>query len=333
MHVVMANDASKQKQKHRKFSQKNKIQIKEAKPVTQPRLPKTASEVSSNWKALAVTLQANKKQQKVPKRKRIPFHKSKGFVGSKSGKKNIFKNQSDKTDKNDIWFDDVDPEDIEKVTGSEPKRRKISVDDDTHACAHSDVQPNEVTEKKPNPRVTKHVAMDCEFVGVGKAGLEHMLGRVSIVNIDGDVLYDKYVAARERVVDYRSDVSGIRPFHLRNAPNFVDVQNDVAALIKDKILIGHSISTDLKVLLLDHPRKRIRDTAKYKPFQEKLKTKHPSLKRLAKEILYISIQDGEHSSVEDARAAMKLYNTHRKEWEKSIKDKFKKNRTKPGQGS
>lgn len=58
--------------------------------------------------------------------------------------------------------------------------------------------------------------MDCEFVGVGKGGLEHMLARVSIVNIDGDVLYDKYVAARERVVDYRTDVSGIRPFHLRN---------------------------------------------------------------------------------------------------------------------
>ena len=31
------------------------------------------------------------------------------------------------------------------------------------------------------------------------------------------------------------------------APKFVDVQKEVAALIKDKILIGHSISTDLKV--------------------------------------------------------------------------------------
>ena len=27
----------------------------------------------------------------------------------------------------------------------------------------------------------------------------------------------------------------------------------------------------IQVLLLDHPRKRIRDTAKYKPFQEKVK--------------------------------------------------------------
>ena len=58
--------------------------------------------------------------------------------------------------------------------------------------------------------------MDCEFVGVGKDGSEHMMARVSIVNMDCEVLYDKYVAAQERVVDYRTDVSGIRPFHLRN---------------------------------------------------------------------------------------------------------------------
>jgi hypothetical protein len=51
----MADDdhASKTKIKHRKFSLKNKKQPKHTKAVIQPRLPKTASDVSSNWKALS----------------------------------------------------------------------------------------------------------------------------------------------------------------------------------------------------------------------------------------------------------------------------------------
>ena len=54
IHVVMAEDhASKTKIKRRKFSQNNKKQAKHTKAVIQPRLPKTASEVSSNWKALS----------------------------------------------------------------------------------------------------------------------------------------------------------------------------------------------------------------------------------------------------------------------------------------
>lgn len=47
----------------------------------------------------------------------------------------------------------------------------------------------------------------------------------------------------------------------------------------------------------------------------------PSLKRLAKEILSIDIQSGEHSSVEDARAAMQLYCTVAKNWEAGLSDK------------
>lgn len=47
----------------------------------------------------------------------------------------------------------------------------------------------------------------------------------------------------------------------------------------------------------------------------------PSLKRLAKELLNIDIQSGEHSSVEDARAAMQLYCNVAKQWESQIDSK------------
>jgi hypothetical protein len=36
----------------------------------------------------------------------------------------------------------------------------------------------------------------------------------------------------------------------------------VAALLKGRTLVGHAITNDLTALLLDHPRKDIRDTAK-----------------------------------------------------------------------
>ena len=44
----------------------------------------------------------------------------------------------------------------------------------------------------------------------------------------------------------------------------------------------------------------------------------PSLKNLAETKLGLTIQAGEHSSVEDAGAALRLYLSERKEWEGSI---------------
>ena len=41
----------------------------------------------------------------------------------------------------------------------------------------------------------------------------------------------------------------------------------------------------------------------------------PSLKNLAAKYLGLTIQEGEHNSVEDARAALNLYLMFRKEWE------------------
>ncbi|OWR47251.1 RNA exonuclease 4 [Danaus plexippus plexippus] len=163
--------------------------------------------------------------------------------------------------------------------------------------------------------------MDCEMVGVGYEGNDHMIARVSIVNKFGDCIYDKFVKAREEVVDYRTKVSGIRKEDLLNGEEFATVQKEVSELIKGKILVGHSLKNDLSVLFLSHPKRNIRDTSRYKPFRKITKGSTPSLKRLAKEILGIDIQDGEHSSVEDARAAMQIYCTVQKSWEQALSEK------------
>ncbi|XP_026317397.1 RNA exonuclease 4 [Hyposmocoma kahamanoa] len=170
-------------------------------------------------------------------------------------------------------------------------------------------------------KLTKFIAMDCEMVGIGYDGNDHMLARVSLVNKFGDCIYDKFVKPREEVIDYRTNISGVRKEDLLNGDDFTKVQKEVAEIIRGKILVGHSLKNDLSVLFLSHPKRNIRDTARYKPFRKITKGSTPSLKRLAKEILGIDIQHAEHSSVEDARAVMQLYCTVAKNWEASMSEK------------
>ncbi|KAK9150406.1 hypothetical protein Syun_008715 [Stephania yunnanensis] len=176
--------------------------------------------------------------------------------------------------------------------------------------------------------VTDAIAMDCEMVGVSSQGNKSALGRVTMVNSWGNVVYDEYVQPVEYVVDFRTAISGIRPRHLKKAKDFWVVQKEVAELIKGKTLVGHALHNDFKVLLLSHPKKDTRDTSEYQPFQKEGPTR--SLRKLADEFLGVKIQLGEHCSIEDARAAMMLYQRNKKEWERSVKDhlRFKEKRKK-----
>lgn len=167
---------------------------------------------------------------------------------------------------------------------------------------------------------TKVVALDCEMVGVGPDGERSALARVCVVNSAGNVLLDRFVRPKEKVTDFRTKVSGVRPSNLRDAAPFDAVQREVAVLLKGRIVVGHAIENDLEALLLSHKRKDVRDTAKYPPLMKvqartgKLKSR--ALRHLASEVLGLSIQEGEHSPVDDARAALYLYLKHRKEWER-----------------
>jgi inhibitor of KinA sporulation pathway (predicted exonuclease) len=66
--------------------------------------------------------------------------------------------------------------------------------------------------------------------------------------------------------------------------------------------------------MLNHPASMIRDTSLYAPFRNKV-GKASKLKNLALEHLAMNIQEGHHSSVDDAIAAMKLFQLHKKEWD------------------
>lgn len=158
----------------------------------------------------------------------------------------------------------------------------------------------------------KYLAIDCEMVGVGPGGYESALARVSITDFHGKQVYDSYVVPRERVTDWRTHVSGIQAKHMHTARAFREVQEQVAELLKGgRIVVGHDVKHDLKVLELDHSSKMIRDTAKFSGFKKYGHGPKPALKVLAREILGLDIQQGQHSSVEDARVAMLLFRKHK----------------------
>lgn len=171
--------------------------------------------------------------------------------------------------------------------------------------------------------IGKYLAIDCEFVGVGPEGKENALARVSLVNYYGHVILDEFVKPREKVTDWRTWVSGVKPEHMKQAVSFKQVQQDVSRMLEGKILVGHSVKHDLESLLISHPKPMIRDTSRHLPFRQNFaKGKTPSLKKLAKEVLKLEIQGAEHSSLEDARITMMLYKAEKKEFEKLHKATF-----------
>ncbi|NXP24862.1 REXO4 exonuclease, partial [Scytalopus superciliaris] len=220
----------------------------------------------------------------------------------------------------DIWFDDVDPKDIEAAIGPEAAkiaRRNLGLEPDPSKESVEKV----LVKENASDGLTKAVAMDCEMVGVGPKGEDSIVARVSIVNQFGKCIYDKYVKPTEKVTDYRTAVSGIRPQNINAGEDFKTVQKEVAAILKGRILVGHSLRNDLKVLFLDHPQKKIRDTQRYKPFKQRVKSSRPSLKLLCEALLNVQVQTSEHCSIQDAQAAMRLYTLEKKKWEAAVKNK------------
>ncbi|KAK9469194.1 ribonuclease H-like domain-containing protein, partial [Lipomyces arxii] len=169
--------------------------------------------------------------------------------------------------------------------------------------------------------IGKYVSLDCEFVGVGHDGKRSVLARVSIVNFYGAVVLDEFVKPEEKVTDWRTWVSGIRPSDMQNAKPFKEVQFKVGEILKDRILVGHAIKNDLKVLLISHPKRMIRDTSRHPEFRKLAKGRSPALKKLAKEFLGIEIQGEEHSSVEDARACILLFRKYKDDFERLAQSK------------
>eukprot|EP00571_Detonula_confervacea_P005909 CAMPEP_0172332020 /NCGR_PEP_ID=MMETSP1058-20130122/62224_1 /TAXON_ID=83371 /ORGANISM="Detonula confervacea, Strain CCMP 353" /LENGTH=661 /DNA_ID=CAMNT_0013049297 /DNA_START=36 /DNA_END=2018 /DNA_ORIENTATION=+ len=237
------------------------------------------------------------------------------------------------------------------------------------------------------------VGLDCEMVGGGKGGWKSLLARCSVVTLDciptettctqkenvlpneNDatskqtqmqeqkltsleqnliVLYDKYVIPRGRITDYRTEWSGITKDTYRESNDshipivsFNQCQNEVSQLFssiggKRVIVVGHALENDFDALEIEHPPSLIRDTAFYPPYMRRVRKKmYPrKLSTLSSEELDIEIQQKSqtspsseevntgksiknasmvgHSSVEDAAAALRLYWHKVSKWERFL---------------
>ena len=227
-----------------------------------------------------------------------------------------------------LWAEDneISATDLAEAYGTSRKSKSIlSLNDPDYASE----KVNEGLSCSAEPG--KYIAVDCEMVGVGPdPDNDSALARVSIVNYHGNQLYDSFVLPKEPVTDYRTFVSGITAELLQSARTLEVVQADVAKLLAGRILIGHSVRGDLDALLLGHPKRDIRDTSRYPGFRQYSAGRTPGLKKLAKEILGVDIQGGQHSSIEDARATMLLFkrekngfeSEHAKRWGPSLNPKI-----------
>ena len=76
---------------------------------------------------------------------------------------------------------------------------------------------------------------------------EHNAGPPAQVNEHGNALLDCHVRPKERVTDFRTQFSGVRPGDLRDGIALEDAMARVHALLQGRVVVGHALHNDFKV--------------------------------------------------------------------------------------
>ncbi|GMR36463.1 hypothetical protein PMAYCL1PPCAC_06658, partial [Pristionchus mayeri] len=155
-----------------------------------------------------------------------------------------------------------------------------------------------------DPRSKKVYAMDCEMVYTtwGPA-----LARVSVVDLNDDLVLDLLVRPSHLLIDANSRFSGLQAEQVEAAEaSLEDARERLFELVNSQtILIGHSLESDLKAMRVVHHR--VVDTSVVFPHRAGPPLKR-ALRNLAGEILMKIIQEdvSGHDSKEDSSACMQL---------------------------
>ncbi|XP_070062954.1 GATA zinc finger domain-containing protein 7 isoform X2 [Drosophila virilis] len=150
-------------------------------------------------------------------------------------------------------------------------------------------------------------ALDCEMSYTGR-GLD--VTKVSLVALNGQLVYEHYVRPDADIVDYNTRYSGVTAKDLKSSgvKTLAEVQRDLLELIDaETILIGHGLDNDLRALRIVH--NTLIDTSIAFPHTSGFPYRR-ALRHLTKTHLNREIQCGDgatgHSSFEDSRACMEL---------------------------
>lgn len=153
---------------------------------------------------------------------------------------------------------------------------------------------------KPD-RITPYflVAIDCEMVMCEDG---RQIGRITILDSIGNVIYDKYVKPESAVLDYLEKYSGLNPLNVSNGINRSQLNQDLLEIIgTNTFILGHGLENDLEVLRFYTDK--IIDTAYLFLSCEGYKVK---LSQLSKKYFGSIIQKEVHSSKEDAYCCLRL---------------------------
>lgn len=176
-------------------------------------------------------------------------------------------------------------------------------------------------------------AIDCEFVSLreeiaefsseGKKQIvspcQLSLARVSVVRasgpLKGTVCIDDYIVPRYHIVDYLTEFSGIVAEDLDPAlsthhlVSLKTAYQKLRLMVDSKVtFVGHGLAQDFRILNIHVPPEQVVDTVEIyhiRAMQRKL-----ALKFLMWGVLGADIQQKNHDSVEDAKAALALYDEH-----------------------
>ncbi|KAG0430978.1 Small RNA degrading nuclease 5, partial [Dictyocoela muelleri] len=158
----------------------------------------------------------------------------------------------------------------------------------THKSVEEDINGEDENRKNLiNPEIERQCCFNTET-------RQSELGRITILNNNGEIIYDKYVKPENEVIDYRSEYSGLTPDLLVNAISFESMKNDIQKIIGiNTVIVGHSLENDMAALRSYHHL--IIDTSKLYRGRDCRKIK---LKELARKYLKKQIQVNEHCSIE-----------------------------------